>query len=402
VVFDPKNIKTKKELTDVFNKAKGKIPTNNLKALTQDAQIQDVVAVGSGDTAKVLARYNDIIDEAGNISYPRLKTFRSTVGAKMQSPTLLGEERGALKKVYGALSEDMKEAVTAQGGEKGLQAFNKANNNFIRATQRLEKQINPLIKADTPEKVYNMALSGTKQGGSNIKPIMRGLNPTQQDFVRGTVAKRMGAANPGQQDAFGEVFSPDKFLTEWNKLSPEARTNIFTKQQIESTNTLNKVISTIKDAGKAKQTSNNLPYMTYLGLGSILATSPAAAGGVVVGANITARMMTNPRFVKWLAQAPKVRAAEIPKHLKVLSSISGAGNSALREDILNYIDSITNEEPEEEIETPKIGSLEDEIRDAMIRNNPRKNFRPDEAEVKSLADFARRKGQTAQDFNNLN
>jgi hypothetical protein len=318
-----------------------KIPTNNLKALTQDAQIQDVVAVGSGDTAKVLARYNDIVDEAGNISYPRLKTFRSTVGAKMQSPSLLGEERGALKKVYGALSEDMKAAVTAQGGERGLRAFNKANNNFMRSTERLEKQINPLIKADTPEKVYNLALSGTKQGGSNIKPIMKGLNPTQQEFVRGTVVNRMGSANPGQQDAFGEVFSSDKFLTEWNRLSPEARSNIFSKEQVGSIENLNKVISSIKQAGKVRQSSNNLPYLAYLGLGSALATSPAAAVGAVSGANLTAKMMTNPRFLKWLAQAPKVKPTEIPKHLKVLSTISAAGNSELREDILNYLESIT-------------------------------------------------------------
>jgi len=64
---------------------------------------------------------------------------------------------------------------------------------------------------------------------------------------------------------------------------------------------------------------------------------------VVSGANITARMMTNPRFVKWLAQAPKVRRAEIPKHLKALSTIAGVGNTELNEDILSYIESITLE-----------------------------------------------------------
>lgn len=319
-------------------------PTTNLQRIAQDPAIQDVAAVGAGDTAKVLQRFQGITDDAGNISYPRLKVFRSTVGAKLQSPSLGGDERSAIKKIYSALSEDMKSAVTAQGGEKGLQAFNKANNNFIRASERLDKQINPLIKADTPEKVFNLALSGTKQGGSNIKPIMKGLDQTQKEFVRGTVAKRMGTATPGQQDAAGEVFSPNKFLTEWNKLSPEARSNIFTKGQANSINTLNKVISSIKESGKVAQTSNNLPYLTYLGLGGILATSPAAAGGVVGGAAITSRMITNPTFVKWLAKAPKVRGLEIPKHLKALSVISAGGNAELKEDTLNYLDSITTQQ----------------------------------------------------------
>ena len=323
-----------------------KIPTNNLKAAFQDEVVTDAL-INQKQTSSVLTAYERRLqavgDNSGEIPYKNLKSLRSNVGRKLQSGLLEGDEKGALKKLYGALSEDMKAAVTAQGGEKALQSFNKANNAFIRQTNILNKTLDPLIKADTPEKVYNMALSGTKQGGTNIKRIMRGLNSTQQEFVRGTVTNRMGLAQPGQQDSFGEVFSPNKFLTEWNKLSPEARVNIFTAKQTDSINTLNKAISTIKEAGKSAQTSNNLPYLTYLGLGGVLATSPVAAAGVVSGANITARMMTNPKFVKWLAQAPKVRRAEIPKHLKALSTIAGVGNTELNEDILSYIESITLE-----------------------------------------------------------
>ncbi len=337
-------------LIDIFNKAKttggAKIPTKNLQAITQDPAIQDVVAVGAGDSARVLKRYADIIDEVGNISYPRLKIFRSTVGKKLQSASLPGDERGAIKKIYGALSEDMKAAVTAQGGKKGLQAFNKANNAFARLTTQIDKKIDPLINAKTPEAVYNMALSGTKQGGSNIKPIMKNLDPVQQEFVRGTVAKRMGLAQSGQQDAFGEVFSPAKFLTEWNKLSPEARINIFTKEQTGSINNLNKVISSLKEASKARQSSNNLPYMAYAGLTGVTLVSPTTGAAAVGGANITARMMTNPKFVKWLAQTPKIRASQIPKHQKTLSIIASQ-NPALQEDILDYIESITIQKEEE-------------------------------------------------------
>ena len=317
--------------------------TDNLRTVIQDPQIQDVAAVGAGDTAKVLKRLNQIVDESGNISYPRLKIFRSTLGAKIQSPTISGDEKLAINKIYAALSKDMKAAVTAQGGARGLQAFNKANNAFARQSDLFENTIDPLIKADVPEKVFNMALSGTKQGGTNVRRIMKRLKPEQQDFIRATVTKRMGLATPGQQDAFGEVFSPDKFLTEWNRLSPEARANIFTKGQITSVNKLNKAISSIKEAGKARQTSNNLPYWAYAGLGGVTVASPVVGLGAVAGANITSRMMTNPRFVTWLAQVPKVRPAQIPKHLKSLSIISSAGNAELREDILNYLENITIE-----------------------------------------------------------
>lgn len=316
------------------------IPTNNLSALVQKPEIQDVVAVGEGHTGKILNRLKEITGESGNISYDRLKIFRSTIGRKLQSPTLGGDERGAIKQIYAALSEDMKAAITTTGNEKALQSFNKANNAFARYNDALETKINPLIDAKTPEAVYQMALSGSKQGGSNIRGIMKSLVPEQKEFVRGTITKRMGLANAGEQDATGEVFSPNKFLTEWNKLSPEAKSNIYTNRQVEAVNNLNKVISTIKETSKAKQSSNNLPYAAWIGLGSLsLANLPAGIASVA-GANITAKMMTSPKFINWLAKAPKISAPQIPNHLKQLSIIASQ-NPELREDILNYLGSIT-------------------------------------------------------------
>ena len=317
------------------------IPTSNLQKLSQDPAIQDVVAVGSGDTAKVLNHFRRILNEQGQISYPRLKIFRSTVGRKLQSPTLGGDERGAIKQIYGALSEDMKEAIVANGGEKGLQAFNKADNAFGRYTDILESKINPLIDAKTPEAVYSMAMSGSKQGGSNIRGIMKTLDPEQKQFVRGTITKKMGLANAGEQDATGEIFSPNKFLTEWNKLSPEAKSNIYDKKQVESIDNLNKVLASIKDTSKARQSSNNLPYLTWFGLGGLTVANPLAGAAAVGGANLTAKMMTNPKFINWLAQAPKVPTREIPKHLRMLSIIASK-DPDIQEDILDYLDSITS------------------------------------------------------------
>jgi hypothetical protein len=283
-----------------------------------------------------------LVDENGAISYPRLKIFRSTVGAKLQSPSLGGDERAALKKIYGALSEDMKEAVVANGGEKGLQAFNKANKAFARYQDVLESRINPLIEAKTPEAVYSMAMSGTKQGGSNIRGIMKTLDPEQKQFVQGTITKRMGLANAGQQGAEGETFSPEKFLTEWNKLSPEAKTNIYDKEQVGAINNLNKVIETIKETSKARQSSNNLPYAAWIGLGSLSLANLPAGVAAVGGAKITAKMMTNPRFINWLATSAKVKPAQIPAHLSQLSKIAAA-NPDIREETLDFIQSITQD-----------------------------------------------------------
>ncbi len=345
-----------------------KIPTQNLQKIAADPSIQDVVAVGSGDTGKVLNRFTQIVDKEGQISYPRLKIFRSTIGNKLSSPSLLGDERASLKKIYGALSEDMKAAVAAQGGEKGLQAFNKANNAFARYTDAIETKINPIIEAKTPEAVYSMAMSGSKQGGSNIRGIMKTLDPQQKDFVQGTITRRMGLESAGGQDATGEVFNPSKFLNEWTKLSPEAKANIYNKSQIQAVNNLNKVISTIKESSKARQSSNNLPYLSWLGLGVLGgSTGVVPALATVGGAHITSKMMTNPKFLNWLAKAPSTKASEIPKHLKLLSGIA-ASNPSIQEDILDYLDSITSDANAGETERKTSEMLPNDISDAELKN----------------------------------
>ncbi|MEB3150918.1 MAG: hypothetical protein VKL60_18110 [Sphaerospermopsis sp.] len=355
-----------------------KIPTTNLIKISQNPEIQDVAAVGAGDTARVLKRYGDIVDEGGNISYPRLKIFRSTIGNKLQSSSLSGDERSALKKIYGALSEDMKAAVSAKGGEAGLQAFNKANSAFNRSQEIIESKINPIIDAKTPEAVYSMALSGSKQGGSNIRGIMKTLDPEQKEFVRGTIARRMGLESAGGQDATGEVFNPTKFLTEWNKLSPEARSNIFTKDQASAIGNLNKAISGIKESAKARQSSNSLPYLGWLGLGSVVG-SATATGGILGGAtvaagttglaHITARMMTNPKFINWLAKAPSVTPSEIPNHIKLLSKIAAA-NPDIQDDVLDYLKSITISEAKAE-DAPNIPNnndiSEEEVKQELLQ-----------------------------------
>ncbi len=239
----------------------------------------------------------------------------------------------------------MKEAVTAQGGEKGLQAFNKANKAFGRHTALLDKKIDPLIKAKTPSKVYDLLVSGTKQGGADTRIMMRSLSPTQKDFVRGTVAREMGLANEGVQGAARDTFSPNKFLTEYNKMRKVgSERHLFTPEQNEAFTKLNKVIESLKETSKARQSSNNLPYMTWAGLGYMLRGGVVGAGATVAGANITSRMMTNPKFIKWLAQTPKIRPAAVSKHIKQLSIIAGSAKSPqLSEDILDYLGSITIE-----------------------------------------------------------
>lgn len=329
----------------------GKIPTTNLQNILKDSYIENVAKIGDGQTQRVLNRIPEIVDpNTQTISYPQLKMFRSVVGAKLDSFSLQGDERAALKKIYGAMSEDMKEAVVKNGGEKALEAFNKANNFFNRSIQFKEDKIAPLLRMDTPQKIYKAALT---KDGSTIRALMTGLDSNQKQFIRGTVLKRMGTASPGVQDETGQVFSPSQFLTKWNSWNhdnPQMIRNVFTTKQIESINNLNKVISKIKNTQNARQTSNNLPYMgmgVAIGVGAVKLLK---ALGFIGGARITSNMMTSPKFINWLAKAPRVSAANAPKHIKELGIIASQ-NPEIKDDIANYLQGFSSKNQDSEQNT---------------------------------------------------
>ncbi len=66
-----------------------------------------------------------------------------------------------------------------------------------------------------PEKVFQAAMSGTKDGATTLRAVMRSLPEDGQKAVSAAVIKRMGLANPGAQNAAGDAFSPNTFLTNW-------------------------------------------------------------------------------------------------------------------------------------------------------------------------------------------
>jgi hypothetical protein len=321
------------------------IPTNNVLNLTKDPQIQDVVAVGTGDTAKILNRYSNIVDDAGNISYPRLKTFRSVVGAKLDSPMLLGDERAALKRIYGSLSEDMKQAVVNNGGDKALQAFNKANSAFERKINFLEKNIDPIIKAKTPEKVYKLAISGIKDGGTQTKRLMNILKPEQQEYVRASIARDMGLARKGAQSAEANVFDPQKFMAEYSVLKKNGTEKaIFTPEQVTAYNRLNKVVELTKNTEQAGKSNMLLPIASLLSVG--IPTAGAGLIPAIGGGRLTANLMTNPKFINWLAVTSQATPKQLPKQLNRLSAITAA-NPEIREDVLDFVANFGNNNQQE-------------------------------------------------------
>jgi hypothetical protein len=351
------NIKDKFSKTSgkLYNKVSELVPPdtpvsiNNTLNAIKSRKVQIRKEVSDDDTAGYV-KYIEKIEkdlaaplkegELGrDVSYDSLAALRSEVGLSL-SGNLKPVERKALGDIYRGITQDItntlqKADLGKVGNRSAMKEWQKANRYHRVNSRFIEENIQPLLDKGTPEEVYKYATSQSKLGGTKISQIMRSLNEPQKDFVRSTLVRDMGLAQKGAQSAEGNVFNPQKFMAEYSVLKKNGTEKaVFTPEQVTAYNRLNKVVELTKNTEQAGK-SNQMLQM--VGLGSIGFSSgvvsliPAIGGG-----RIAANLMTNPKFINWLAVTAQTTPKELPKQLNRLSAITAA-NPEIREDVLNFV-----------------------------------------------------------------
>lgn len=272
----------------------------------------------------------DLAAGNGRLPYSALKAVRTQIGEQISDFSLTPDApTRQLRQIYGALSRDMEAAAKAQGPE-AERAARRANNYTRVLSDRLEQVQRIVDKNGGPERIFTAAMTGTRDGGTTLRSVMQSLPKEGQEMVTGAVIKRMGLANPGQQDAAGDAFNAATFLTNWNKVSPEAKRALFDRhgpQFSASMDRIARVADNIKQGSKVfanpSGTANRGAAITY-GAGlvaSLFDPSGATMTGLVGGgiaANAAARMLTNPSVVRRLAQATELPIGSIPAFINAV------------------------------------------------------------------------------------
>ena len=259
---------------------------------------------------------------SGNLTWQAARKLRSDIGeavGKISGPNS-DMAQGRLKAIYGRLSDDIRAAAEAAGPD-AANAWNRAQTYTRVSEDRIRTAFGKILKADTPERAYSILTGYAAEGasGSNItalKRVMQSLPEDDRAVVAGTIVRRLGRASAGAQDAAGEAFSPATFLTNWNKMSPEARATIarngLDDGVADELTKLAKVAERYKESGADRNHSNTAGAMSQIALASGVigalfgGGSPMAAAGIVAGAagaNVSARFLTNPRVLHALNRA---------------------------------------------------------------------------------------------------
>jgi hypothetical protein len=329
-------------------------------------ELKDIVSPVKGAEKTSIVFQNQFLDDlskgGGTLPYQAVKSIKGKIGNKLGSFDLVNPvDKSQLKTIYGALSDDIK--VALKGNQKGLNDLLRANKYYQSGLQRIENYLEPISKVADPDKISSLLINSGKEGASRLNAIKKSLNTDQYNVFLSNLIERLGRIQPGQAlsgDLFEGAgkFSSENFLTNYSKLSKQAKDALFsgkgwTKGMKKEFDEILNISNFIRESGRTFRNPSGtadrlVGQFAFIGGGGaailgqpqFLLSLPLVIGG----ANVSARLMTNPSFIKWLAQGIRIGGNKgvdgVIEHLGRLGVIMGNADSESRQSINEYLQMI--------------------------------------------------------------
>lgn len=293
-------------------------------------------------------------DAKGNqLPYRAVKELRSKIGSMLDSTELISQApRASLKRLYAAWSQDMFDAAKSAGPQ--AERLARRANEYTRAGHsRIDNFLEDIGSKARPEDIHKFVMSGTRDGDTRLRAIMRSLKPEQRRVIAATEVRELGRATPGKQSAEGELFSTETFLTNWNRLPESTKRTLFAGPEM---GTLKTDLDTVaRVAARIRESANTLPNPsgTATNIANIITLSSgltgvftgnlpvAATAAGYAGLNYSmSRLMASPKFVRWLAQATRIPAERLPAHITRLSNALRNEDLEIKEAAQVYLEAL--------------------------------------------------------------
>lgn len=321
-----------------------KAPADNSAALLRETldKFGDTPAI-----SKMIGneKLRPVLDDLANgLTYEQMKALRTSIGEGMKgvSGPLSDQATGTLKRLYGALSDDMA-AMAAAAGPRAAASFKRANAYYRAGADRIENALNIIYKGGKdvpPEKAFAdfMALTANKGGRANVGKLARvkaSMPGDEWQEVVATVIRKMGEAAPGAQNAAGDAFSANTFLTNWSKMDPTAKRVLFeggidrgVRTELDALVTL---LERSKDAGKQVNNSRSAVVGSSIVMAGAAAADMGATAAFAVLSNLGARALTSRPVLRGLQSMAKTGSATmLSRFARGNSEAAGEVANALR------------------------------------------------------------------------
>lgn len=316
---------------------------NNIKKLRDELTLVTDKKSRNPEVIRSLSEIKNILDDAdkSGINYQDLRKIRTRIGQELDKPSLADvspADEANLRRLYGAIRSDLYDTA-ATAGDDAVKALSK-HDRYVRYYSNTNQPVlKKIIDQGTDESAFNYAITSAQDGGSKLQSLKRSLPKNEWDDVSATVLANLGRPTAGNQGAtaLGELsdeFSVNTFLTNYNKMSPEARKVLWKNTRYDGIerdlDSIVKTAQALKDPQRYANTSKTAGALAqqaaiYGGIGFLASggdteTGLKVAAGSYVAPYAAAKLMTNPKFVRWLAKVPNRTLGSNIDNLQAISS----------------------------------------------------------------------------------
>lgn len=162
----------------------------------------------------------------GGLNYAGVSKLRQHVGELLGNKpalTAAGVNEAELKRVYGALTADLKSVVKTAGGDKALRAWEQADRAALKISA-IRQKLASVVDTKGGEGAIFSRLEGMAgvSGRADVRGLAKvraALGKDDWDEVASAMVGRLGEGPDG--------FSPERFVSGWAKLSDDAKRILF-------------------------------------------------------------------------------------------------------------------------------------------------------------------------------
>jgi hypothetical protein len=285
----------------------------------QSVMVYQPKAVGSGGIWNTPAAPEPVLVKVpegpsrNTLPFEAVKKTRTLVGNELADTNIASTvPRSKWTPLYGALANDLSTAADA-AGPSAAKAFKRANDFTSAGMARLDR-VQPFVSPDAPEQSFQLLNRTLGDNTSTLQSVKKTLPEGARGTVAATVIDRLGRATPGQQNAAGDAWSPETFLTNWNRMNPKARQELFSgfknadqvRGDVES---VAKATSMMRESSKMwanpSGTGANLAARVALGAAPLSffvnPLAPVGIGAGMASAKGLSKLVTSPAGVEFFS-----------------------------------------------------------------------------------------------------
>lgn len=256
--------------------------------------------------SKAVALVRQATENPQGLNYQGIKDLRSSIGEMLEKPSMIPADmsQAELKRIYGALSDDLRTAVQRSGGDEALAAFEKANTTAAKVARERESLAKILGNDISDERLFDrinaMATSSARADRASLARVRGAVSKETWDEIASGALAKIG------RDAEGN-FSPDRFVTGYGKLSDAGKSMLFGgKPELKSAlDDIAMVSSRFKQLNQFANPSGT--GQTVLG-GALLPglyMEPVATVSSIASARVMSSIMSKPTSARALAAYAK-------------------------------------------------------------------------------------------------